>query len=441
MYRKRYLIAALAILLALPIFAAGSKEGATAAANGPVHVTFWHHTYTVATDWMREQIKAYQKSNPNVTVDIVEYPHGDYEVKLRSAFAAGNPPDIINVLDYLFPEFYANGWLAPVDPSAFGVKDQKGVSDLYVKPCLDGMTFNGKAYGVPEEYNTFVVFMNKKLFAADGLDADALSAQWMKNPITWQQFLDLAKKLTKYDASGHITQIGFNWVWGLDPFWYAQQYWNSLPQYGASAIDDKGNSVINSPESVAAFTETWYRLVKDKIGGPDAATSSPVYAFQDFMNGKQAMCIGGPWAPAAWRDNAPDVYANYVVAPIPQKDPAHPKTFVHTYAAAVSSSSKVASEAWRLMNYIESNSLEMYKVAGYVDGRVSLFNDPQFAKALQGYEVYKQGYANGSFVWRSKTWAQEATAIKNAIEEFMQSGDVQGALDKANASMKKIRGQ
>lgn len=403
-------------------------------------ITFCHHTYTVATDWIKEQVKEYQKTHPDVDIEIIEYPHGDYEVALRTEMAAGNPPDIINALDYIFPEFYKNGWLAPVNPQAFGVEDQQGVIELFEKPCLEGMTFDGKVYGVPAEYNTFVLFVNKKHFEEIGLNAEEVSRQWMKDPITWREFFDLAKKLERRDASGHITRMGFNWVWGLDPFWYAQQYWAGLRQYDANVIGEDGRATINSPEAVAHFEETWYILAKEDMGGPHLATMDPVYAFRDFMNERQSMCIGGPWAPAAWREAAPDVYNNFVVAPIPQKDPQNPRTFVHTYAYAVSANSKVKDEAWEFLNFLLSKPGEMYKVAGYINGRKGIFDLPEVREALRGVDVYEQSYRTGEFVWRSETWVQEGEAIKNAIEAFMQDGEVKKHLDEAAQYINRIRG-
>lgn len=425
---------------AQPAATEASAATSAPAETGRVKITFWHHTYTVATDWMREQVKEYQKTHPNVDIEIIEYPHGDYEVKLRSAIAAGNAPDIINVLDYLFPEFYQKGWLAPVDPAAFGVADQQGVLDLFEKPALEGMTFDGKVYGVPAEFNTFVLFLNKKHFAEIGLDAEKLAQEWMTQPLTWDEFFALAKKLEKRDATGNITRMGFNWVWRLDPFWYAQQWWSGARQYGCDVLDKDGKAAINSPACVQMFTDTWYRLVKDDMGGPDLATPNAVYAFQDFMDNRQSIVMGGPWAPAAWRENAPDVYENFVVAPIPQKDPNNPKSFIHTYALAVSASSKVQKESWEFLNFLLSKPGEMYKVAGYINGRKGIFDSPELKEALRGIDVYKKEYATGSFVWRSPTWAQEGDAIKKAIEQFMQDGNVQGALDNAAAEINKIRG-
>ena len=210
------------VLLAL---CAGLVSGGFAfAQDGDKTITFWHHTYTVATDWMREQAAKYLEDHPGLQIDIIEYPHGDYEVRLRAAIAAGDPPDILNVLDYLFPEFYEKGWLAPVDPGAFGVSTQQDVVDLFVHPALEGMVFDEQVYGVPAEFNTFVLFLNQEMFAEAGLDASALSAQWQERAATWDEFFDLLSSVEMRNADGAIERIGFNWVWGLDSFWYAQQF-------------------------------------------------------------------------------------------------------------------------------------------------------------------------------------------------------------------------
>lgn len=432
--RVMILVSILLILSASVVFGSGQPEE-----TGTKKITFWHHTYTVATEWMRDQAEIYMEDNPDVEIEIVEYPHGDYEVRLRSAIAAGDPPDIINVLDYLFPEFYQNGWLAAVDPEAFGVSTQQDVVDEFVSPALSGMTFDGQVYGVPAEFNTFVLFMNSEHFAEVGLDAEALSDEWMENPITWNEFFELMKQVEQRDASGNVERMGFNWVWGLDPFWYAQQYWNVTTQYGCEIIDDQGNVALDSPECVQAFEDTWYRLIEEDMGGPDLATANPVYAFQDFMEGRQSVVMGGPWAPAAWRENAPEVFENFVVAPIPQRDPSDPHTFIHTYALAVSQESDVQAEAWDFLNFLLSKPGEMYEVAGYINGRKGMFEDPRVREALRGVEVYEQSYATGSFVWRSPTWAEEGEIIKNAIEEFAESGDVEGALSDAAAEIRRVR--
>ncbi len=319
------------------------------------------HSGTIHTPWPQNGCKRRSTSMklriPVSKIELVEYPHGDYEVKLLAAISAGDPPDIINLLDYLFPKYQEKGLLAAVDPAAFGVDDQQGVIEIFEAPALEGMTFDGQVYGVPAEFNTFVVFGNAAHFEEIGLDpTDPATC-----PATWDDFFELAKQLEQRDADGNVTRMGFNWVWGLDLFWYAQQFWSGARQYGCEIIGEDGMAAINSPECVQMFEDTWLYLVDEGIGGPAMATENPVYAFQDFMEGKQSMVIGGPWATAAWRENSPEVYENYFVCPHPQLDPDNPKSFIHTYALAVSAGSEHPTEAW---HFLELSAVRARRDAG-----------------------------------------------------------------------------
>src|SRR5580700_23353 len=75
-------------------------------------LTIWHHTYPPAEAFIKEKAAEYSRLHPDVTFKFQSDPHGDYEVKLLAAIAAGEAPDLINVLDYLYPKFISKGVLA-----------------------------------------------------------------------------------------------------------------------------------------------------------------------------------------------------------------------------------------------------------------------------------------------------------------------------------------
>jgi ABC-type glycerol-3-phosphate transport system substrate-binding protein len=392
-----------------------------------VELTFWHHTYPPARTFIEKKAAEFTAQHPDITIKLHDDPHGDYEVKLLSAIAAGNPPDIVNVLDYLFPQYGKRGILAEVDPAAFGVKSATELEALYQPQALSGLTIDGKILGVPEEFNTLALFINKAHFKDIGLDA-ADPATW---PKTWSDLFDLSAKLQKPDNS----RIGFNWVWNLDPYWYAQQYWPILTQYGCEVVDANGKAAINSDACVKAFSETWKVLIDKKLGGPELATVNPVNALQDFSEGRQSMAIAGIWAPPLYSDA---VKAEYVVAPLPQLDPANPKTLLNSYALAVTAGSKHQKEAFEFLSYLTADSDGYLAATGYVTGRIG-WADSEVAKQTRGSAIFAEGQKHGSFVWRSPTWSEEGTAIKNAIEQFAQGVPVKQALDQAAADIDSIR--
>lgn len=396
-----------------------------------VELAFWHHTYPPATDFIAKKAAEYSAKHPDVTITLHEDPHGDYEVKLLSAIAAGNPPDIVNVLDYLFPQFAAKGILAEADAGAFGAKSAAEIEARYMPAALSGLTIDGKLYGVPEEFNTLALFLNKAHFAEIGIDVTK-PENW---PKTWADVFALSAKLQKKDTSGKVVRVGFNWVWNLDPYWYAQQYWPILVQYGCDVIGPDGKAAINSPACVAAFTETWQKLITDGLGGPNLATVNPVNALQDFSEGRQSMAIACIWAPPLYSD---EVKKDYVVAKLPQRDPAQPHTLLNSYALAVTAGSKHQKEAWEFLHFLTSDGDGYLSATGYVTG-LQGWADTEVAKQTRGSAVFAEGQKYGSFVWRSPTWAQEGAAIKTAIEQFAQGVPVKDALDQAAAEIDQIR--
>lgn len=406
---------------------------ATYAVAENITLKIWHHTYPPAEEFIKQKADEYSKLNPNVTFVMQSDPHGDYEVKLLAAIAAGEAPDLINVLDYLYPKFVSKSMLAEVDLPAMGVKTDEELKALYTPGALDGLTVDGKIYGLPEELNTFVLFLNKQHFQEAGLDATD-QKNW---PKTWDDLFTLAKKLQVKDSGGNFTRLGFNWVWGLDGFWYAMEYWPILNQYGCKVIGDDGKAAINSPECVQAFTDTWQRVVKDGIGGPDYATVNPVNALQDFSDGRQAMTMAGIWAPPLFGD---DVRNNYVVAPIPQKDPAKPHTLLYNYSMTVTKASKNQAEAWKFLRFLTSDGDGYLLKTGYVTG-LKDWEKTEAAKKTPGAEIFAEQQKFGAYYWRSLTWSEEGKAIKDAIEQFAQGTDVKEALDGAAKQIDFARGK
>jgi len=396
-----------AALLASSFFALGQGANAT-------ELTFWHHTYPPARDFIEKKAAEYTAQHPDIIIKLHDDPHGDYEVRLLAAIAANNPPDIVNVFDYLFPQYASRGILAEVDHSAFGASSAEELAARYQEKALSGLTVDGKIYGLPEEFNTLALFEDP--------------AVW---PKTWNELFDLAEKLTHEDK----TRLGFNWVWGLDAYWYAMEYWPILEQYGCEVVDSVGKAAINSEACVRAFSETWKILIDKGIGGPNLATVNPVNALQDFSEARQSMTIAGIWAPPLFSD---EVKEQYVVVPLPQLDPSNPKTLLNSYALAVTAESKNKKEAFEFLSFLLSDADGYLEATGYITG-LKNWGETKVAKRTRGSAIFAEGQKYGSFVWRSQTWTREGNAIQVAIEQFAQGVPVKDALDQAAQEIDAIR--
>jgi len=219
LYRSKLsIVAVIAVLLAtlaacaVPV-APSANTSSSGASNvnteQKIKVVFWAHNFEPRVTLDKKYIAEFMKANPNVEVDYQVIP-GDFDTKLRTALAAGTGPDLFAQWNGDAGTFYAEKTIAPVNAEALGFGSQKEITDLYVAPenILQGATFDGQLYGIPNEVSIYACYTNNDMFKAAGLDPDK------DFPKTWEDMLDVAQKLTIRDASGKMTQQGFDFDWG-----------------------------------------------------------------------------------------------------------------------------------------------------------------------------------------------------------------------------------
>jgi multiple sugar transport system substrate-binding protein len=127
------------------------------------------------------------------------------------------------------------------------------------------------------------LYVNVDLFKKEGIDV-------LKDPpSTREMFLDYAKKLTKTDAGGNITQMGYpvaQGYWNMYALWWTIMYQNG----GSFASADKKKATMNSPEGIEAAQFIQDLVYKYKISPPGI-----IDADKEFQTGRAAMNMTGPW--------------------------------------------------------------------------------------------------------------------------------------------------
>jgi sn-glycerol 3-phosphate transport system substrate-binding protein len=185
-------LAASALLGATPAFAADPVEVSLyypVAVGGPV---------TKTIDGM---VADFEKQNPDIKIKAVYA--GTYQdslVKALTAFKSGTPPTMAVLLSTDLFTLIDEGAIAPIDSLASTPADKKWIDGFYPSFMQNSQT-DGKTWGIPFQRSTIVMFYNKALFKEAGLDPE-------KPPTNWAETVSYAKKLTKADASGNVTQWG-----------------------------------------------------------------------------------------------------------------------------------------------------------------------------------------------------------------------------------------
>jgi len=226
-----------AIVTMSMIAAACSSDGGGGTDSGQgsgedVTLNFW--LYKEGYGFIDQVVSAFEAANPNIHIDVTNYPETAYGVKMDTAIAAGKPPDIALV----GPELMHAGLLLPLDDM---VKEQgidlstfnQGIVGTSLAPP-ESCRFDGKLYCLGSYTGMVALFYNKDMFDAAGVP---YPAAWP--PMSVDQFVADACQLTDPD----------NQVWGAaygDPITF-------LPWETVVSPDGKtATGVVNGPASVEA---------------------------------------------------------------------------------------------------------------------------------------------------------------------------------------------
>lgn len=275
--------------------------------------------------------KEYMKLHPDIEIVHETVPFDDYFKKIQTSRMSGQSPDIYHIYSLWAPSLVKNKILDA--PPAFVIND---VRANYVEAAIDGATINNKIWGYPTEIDNYALVYNKRLLKEAGYD---------NPPKTWDELVEMAKKMTKYDKNGKITQAGFAFMRGWDsavvhPF--LSLLWANGGEFLAK---DFSKALFNGPEGVAAL-EQELALFKAK------ATDDTVQVWS-FPTGTVGMMIMAPWYENSLETGMKDKYADVGVAPIPPGKKGYANA-LYTWMFAVDSNSKVKKEAWEFLKWLNN---------------------------------------------------------------------------------------
>ena len=228
-----------------------------AAAQSPTEISFF---FPVAvggpiTKFIDEYAADFGKENPGIKVTpIYAGSYQDTIVKALTANKAGAPPVTSVLLSTDMFTLIDEDAIVPIDNFVKTADDKAWLGSFYKAFMLNSQS-GGKTWGIPFQRSTVVLYYNKELFKAAGLDAN-------KPPATWAEMADAAKKLTVKDASGKVTQYGIQIPSSGFPYWLFQ---GLAIQNGVSMANESGNAVKFDDPAVIEALQYWIELTKQGV--------------------------------------------------------------------------------------------------------------------------------------------------------------------------------
>ncbi len=246
----------------------------------PSHLGLWEGFGPAQKEWLKEEIAAFQKTAPNITVDVLHYASSDELIER----VRGGEADFDLAIGHaaLVEPLRAEGLIRPV-----GDVFEGGFLDGFAQPSVEGVSQGDEMWGVPFSAGLhLLLYYNKELVEEPPQDTATM--------------IVVAQELTNGERYG----LAMNY---RDPLWLVP--W--LSGFGGWLVDEDGQPTLDTAAMVEALRFLHELKFEYGVLPPEADYDLAERLFQE---GKAAMLVNGHWALAGYRE-AEDL--EWGVAPLP----------------------------------------------------------------------------------------------------------------------------
>ncbi|MDC0835208.1 sugar ABC transporter substrate-binding protein [Leptolyngbya valderiana BDU 20041] len=266
--------------------------------NDIVQLTLWHGINPPPNrDIFNELVEVFNAEHPQIEVRPLYVGQPDQQLpKILTAVVGDAPPNLLWFGPSITGQLVELGALRPIE-DWFANSQAKAKLD---PSLLDGMTLDGRIWSIPMAANNVGLFYRPSLLEAAGVT---------ELPDTWEELRRVAEQLTEdLDGDGTIDRYGLLLPLGKGE-WTVFAWLPFLYGTGGEIIDGDRPNLFNS-EAIAAL-QFWADLVADG----SVALSQPErgYELDDFLKGRVAMQLTGPWTLGQLEQTGVD----YAAIPIP----------------------------------------------------------------------------------------------------------------------------
>ncbi|WP_240506263.1 ABC transporter substrate-binding protein [Thermoactinospora rubra] len=393
----------------------GDAQGSATSGGEPVKLNF------LSLAWQKESVAAnkqiveeWNKANPGIQVTYVQGSWDNVNDQLVTQFEGGDPPDVIHNDSPALAGFASRGYL-------LDLKDKLPAelkSDI-PQTAWDTVTFGqeGGVYGVPFLQESQVIIANKKL-----LDAAKVRIPTPDNPWTWDEFAEIARKLTKDGTYGV--------AWPMKS--PVNKTLNLALNFGGTFFQtgpDGKTTVKVGPEEREVLQRIHDQIHKDKSADPKALGMGTADPLPGFYKGEYAMLPVGVYLRQQVAEQAPEDF-EWVALP-PLKGTSSNQGAV-SQTLSIAQDSKHPDEAMKFISFFlnPANQAKLAKGDWLLPTSTKAASDPSLTTEDNGWDVATASAknlvvapflkVNGYDEWKSKVATpalQEYFAGKISLDE------------------------
>lgn len=384
MLRKRILAIALSSMIALStvLTGCGGSTGSNSDTSGDngggqgsdKKATITH--YTIGNQdktWIKDVMPDFEKEHPNIKMKFMAVPYENFDTKLTTMVASGNPPDVTShygaggFVEYLSKDMIMD--LTPIMQKANYIPSEAGIPDN----LTNIYKVDGKYYGIPVSAYVSALFYNKDLFDKAGVPyptSDYEDKSW-----TFDAMVALAEKVTTGTGSLENRTFGLKFdEWGdrdIRPLYFgAKVYSDDTWTNGGYPSEN----YFGSQECIAASQRLVDLIYKDKVSPTQAEVKALAASGDTFTSGKLAMYVTGAWA----LSYAKDVSFKVGVAAVPNGGNDKARDVIYVDPLMILKGSKAPDAAFEWIQYLTSKEVQEIALE-------KAYNPPANEQALEKY--------------------------------------------------------
>ncbi len=254
--------------------------------SGVTRITLWQGVNPPPNrDVLQKLVDKFNQTHSDIQVESLYVGQADQQMpKILAAVVGNAPPDLLWYNPAIGGQLVELDALVPLDEM---------LANSPVKPEIDpslftSMEYQGKIWSVPFATNNVGIFYRPSLFKAAGIT---------ELPKTWQEFRQVAKKLTRdTNADGKPDQHGMFLPLGkgeFTVFTWLPFMWSAGGELSNGEAQDAARVDLKDNQGAIAALQFWRDLVTDGsaiLSGPERG-----YETDALLAGKVAMQISGPW--------------------------------------------------------------------------------------------------------------------------------------------------
>jgi multiple sugar transport system substrate-binding protein len=303
-------------------------------------------------------------------VPVQEYMNGS---TLQTAFASGQGPDIFLISPGDFLRYYNGGVLVDLTP----YMSEEARRDFFPN-VMETRIVDGKIYGLPMEVEPMAMYYSVKAFQDAGLSETDI-------PKTWDQFLAIARKLTKGNQFGcsFETAPGYYQAFTWYPFMWQGN--------GDIATADGRESAFGSAGTVQAL-KFWQDAIQQNVAPRSLLGGGGWDVLANLASGYCAMQNLGIWGVSAMRESAKDFQYGIFPLPLPPKGEA--KSVLGGWAFVANAKGKNPEEAARFCVWA-MGSMNDDSIQRIVDWCTKAKSDIAPRKSALDKAIAEGGYSSG----------------------------------------------